>query len=183
MSWMGVLIVVLLLSSCASTTHIEKDDTFSFRNYKTFAWGENNNKTDDLLETQIRNAVNQELEKTGWRQVKNRPDLLIESDVLIERTVQDQSNPVYSQPYTRMVYNPYTRRYVSIYYPSQFLGYDREQRHVREGTVTVTMIDAKTDKTVWQGWSTDEINSRKFTSKEVQSLVKSIFRKADWAKN
>ena len=183
MSWVGVLSVVLLLSSCASTAHIEKDDTFNFGKSYTFAWGENNDKTDDLLETNIRNAVIQELEKAGWRHVKNRPDLLIESDVLVERTVRDESNPVYSQPFTRMVYNPYTRRYVSIYYPSRFLGYDREQRQIREGTVTVTMIDAKTDKTVWQGWSTDEINSRKFTSKEVQSLVKSIFRKADLAKN
>ena len=183
MSWMGVLSVVLLLSSCASTTHIEKDDTVNFRGYKSYAWTDNGRKGNGLLEANIRSAVDQQLSKAGWREVKNRPDLLIESDMLVEKSTKDLSNPVYSQPYSRLVYNPYTRRYASIYYPSQFLGYDREQREIREGTVTITMIDAKTDKTVWQGWSTDEINSRKFTSKEVQNLVKSIFRKADLAKN
>jgi hypothetical protein len=45
------------------------------------------------------------------------------------------------------------------------------------------MIDAKTDKTVWQGWTTDEVNSRNLTSKEIQYAVKSIFRKFDVAKN
>jgi hypothetical protein len=79
------------------------------------------------------------------------------------------------------VYNPYSRRWVSIYYPSQFLGYDNNQRTVREGTITVSIIDAKTDKTIWQGWTTEEINSRNLTSKEIQNSVKSIFRKFDVA--
>ena len=34
------------------------------------------------------------------------------------------------------------------------------QYEVREGTVTITMVDAKTNKTVWQGWTTDEVNSK-----------------------
>ncbi|WP_315817710.1 DUF4136 domain-containing protein [Paraflavitalea speifideaquila] len=50
---------------------------------------------------------------------------------------------------------------------------------VREGTLTVTMVDAKTDHTVWQGWTTDEVNSRNLTQKEIQSSVKAIFRKFD----
>ena len=53
----------------------------------------------------------------------------------------------------------------------------------REGTVTITMIDAKTDKTVWQGWTTDEVNSKNLTTKEIQIAVSSIFKKFDIAKN
>jgi hypothetical protein len=45
------------------------------------------------------------------------------------------------------------------------------------------MIDANTEKTVWQGWATDEVNSRNMTSKEIQSSIKAIFRKFDIAKN
>jgi hypothetical protein len=44
------------------------------------------------------------------------------------------------------------------------------------------MTDAKTDKMVWQGWTTDELRSRNLTSKEIQTSVKSIFRKFDVAK-
>ncbi|TMI66369.1 MAG: DUF4136 domain-containing protein [Bacteroidetes bacterium] len=185
MSWSGVLGVVLLLSSCASTTHIEKDDTVNFSKYNTFAWAgkDEDASASELLEKNIHTAVHQELTKAGWREVKSRPDLLIDYDILVEKSVKELSNPVYSQPYSRLIYNPYTRRYASVYYPSQFLGYDREQKAVREGTVTITLIDSKTDKTVWQGWTTDEVNSRNLTSKEVQNLIKSIFKKADLAKN
>jgi hypothetical protein len=189
--WSGYLGIVFLLASCASTAHIEKDDNTDFRSYKTFAWidkdgeGRNDrNRSNDLTEQKVRDAVSKELEKTaGWRESKTRPDVLLSYDVLVEKSIKEQNDPVYSRPYSRVFYNPRTRRYSTIYYPSQFLGYDRDQRAVREGTVTISMIDAKTDKTVWQGWTTDEVNNRNLSSKEIQSAVKSIFRKFDVAKN
>jgi hypothetical protein len=190
LSWLGSFVALgLVLASCASVAHVEKDDNTDFSHYKTFAWvdkgeGKNDRKSNDMMEQKIRQAVNTELEKNpGWRESKNRPDILLSYDVLVERGVKESSNPVYSQPYTRLVYNPYTRRYVTVYYPSEFLGYDRDQRAVREGTVTISMIDARTDKTVWQGWTTDEVDSRNLTSREIQNAVRSIFKKFDVAKN
>jgi hypothetical protein len=76
------------------------------------------------------------------------------------------TNPVYSRSYMRPFFNPYTRRWATLYYPSQFLGYDNGMRSVREGTLTVTMTDAKTDKMVWQGWTTDEVNSKNLTARK-----------------
>jgi len=159
---------ILVLASCGTTAHIEKDDTVDLGRYRTFAWvdrdgeGRNDrNKNNDLTEQRIRDAVNKELEKSaGWREVKNRPDVLLSYDVLVERGTKETTNPVYTRPESRLVYNPYTRRYATIYYPSQLAGYERDERTIREGTVTISMIDAKTDKTVWQGWTTDEVNSR-----------------------
>jgi hypothetical protein len=58
-----------------------------------------------------------------------------------------------------------------------------DERPIKEGTVTISMIDTKTDKTVWQGWTTDEVNSKNMTTKEIQNSVKSIFKKFDVAKN
>jgi hypothetical protein len=181
-------IAAFMLASCGSVAHIEKDDTVNFSNFKTFAWvnssetqSDNEQKPLSLTEQKVRKAVHSELAKQGWREVKNRPDVLLSYDVLVERAVKEDNNPVYSQPYTRYVFNPYTRRYVAIYYPSQFLGYDNDQYEVRQGTITVSMVDAKTNKTVWQGWTTDEVNSKNLTSKEIESSVKSIFRKFDVA--
>ena len=189
--WGGFLGVVFLLASCSSTAHVEKDDNADLTKYKTFAWidkdGEgkkDNNRSDDLLEEKIKAAVGKELVKTaGWREVKGRADVLLSYDVLVEKTIKQQNDPVYSRPYTRVFYNPTTRRYSTLYYPSQFLGYDRDQWTVREGTVTVTMIDARTDKAVWQGWTTGEVNGRNLSTREIQSAVRSIFRKFDVAKN
>lgn len=192
LKWLlGSVLAVFMLASCASTAHIEKDDNTDFSHYKTFAWldkdGEgrkDRNRNNDLFEEKVRQAVNKELEKTaGWREVKNNPDVLLSYDVLVERSVKETSDPVYSNPYSRLFYNPYTRRYGRIYYPSQFLGYDRDARTIREGTITITMLDTDTDKTVWQGWTTDEINGRNMSSKEIQKSVNAIFRKFDIAKN
>jgi hypothetical protein len=188
--WSGSLAFVFLLASCASTAHIEKDDNTDFTKYKTFAWIEKegkdkkDRKNNDLTEQKVRDAVSKELEKTaGWRESKNNPDVLLSYDVLVERSVKQQSEPVYSNPFARTFYSPYSRRFYRVYYPSRFVGYDNYDVNTREGTVTISMIDANTEKTVWQGWATDEVNSRNMTSKEIQSSIKAIFRKFDIAKN
>ena len=188
--WSGYLALVFLLASCASTAHIEKDDNADFSKYKTFAWLDKDgagkhdrNRSNDLTEQKIRAAVSKELEKSGWKEAKGNPDILLTYDVLVEKSVQQRSDPVYSNPFTRTFYNPYTRRFVNVYYPSRFMGYDDYSVPSREGTITITMIDEKTDKTVWQGWTTDEVNSKNLSSKEIQNSVKAIFRKFDIAKN
>ena len=188
--WSGYLAFVFLLASCAPTAHIEKDDNADFRHYKTFSWidkdgkgQDDRNKNNDLTEQKVRVAVNKELGKEGWRETKHNPDILLSYDVLVERSMKEQSDARYSMPYTRTFYNPYSRRFFNVYYPSQFMGYENHEINTREGTITVSMIDAKTEKTVWQGWATDEIDSRHMTSKEIQNSVKAIFRKFDIAKN
>ncbi|HEU4470773.1 MAG TPA: DUF4136 domain-containing protein [Flavisolibacter sp.] len=180
----------LLLAGCASVAHVEKDETVNFSKYQTYAWVETSEKKNDssqahitdLTERKIREAVSAELAKSGWKESRNKPDVLLSYDVLVERGIRESNNPVYSNPYTRYFFNPYSRRWNAIYYPSQFLGYDNNARAVREGTVTITLVDAKTEKTIWQGWTTDEVNSRNMSAKEIQNSVRSIFRKFDVAK-
>jgi hypothetical protein len=184
-----IALAAVLITGCASVAHVEKDETVNFGRYQTFAWvdtKESQNdtvktKVSDLTERQIKQAVNNELAKAGWKESKTRPDVLLTYDVLVEKTLKEDSNPVYSRPFTRYYYNPYNRRWMSVFYPSQHMGYDVAEREVREGTITVTILDAKTDKTIWQGWTTDEVNSRNLTGKEIQASVKSIFRKFDVA--
>jgi len=187
----GAFAFLALLAGCGTTAHVEKDDQADFSRYHTYAWidqdgqgRKDRNHSNDLMEQKIRAAVNLELEKTaGWKEVKRNPDVLLSYDVLVERSTRTTDNPVYSRPYSRIVYNPYTRRYATLYYPSQFMGYERDERPVKEGTVTISMIDTRTDKTVWQGWTTDVVDSRRLSSKEIQSSVRAIFRKFDIAKN
>jgi len=178
---------IILAVSCATPAYVEKDETADFSSYKTYAWIDNNKKEDksrhaDFMKKHVHEAANAQLLKEGWREDRNKPDVLISYDMLVEKTTRDQSNPVYSAPYRRIYYNPYYRRYGSIYYPSMFMGYDDNTEEVREGTLTITMVDAKTDKTIWQGWTTDEVNSRNVTQKEIQNSVHAIFRKFDVVK-
>ena len=119
------------------------------------------------------------MQKIGWKEVNANPDIMVNYELLVEKNEKEQKNPVYSQSFTRSYYNRYTGRVNTFYYPSQFQGYDTYTTTVKEGTVTVTMIDNKTDKAVWQGWTTNEIDSRKMTGKEIDQSVKTIFRKFD----
>ncbi|RXK62624.1 DUF4136 domain-containing protein [Lacibacter luteus] len=187
--WLFLPVVLLLLIGCGPAAHIEKDKAFNFSNYKTFAWidqdgqGRNDrNNSNDLTEKNIREAVSKELTKAGWNETKRRPDILLSYDLLVERSTVERNDPVYTQPFYRTFYSPAYRRYFIVNYPSQFVGYDRSERTIKEGTITINMIDAGSGKTVWQGWATDEVSNRNLTSREIDAAVRSIFKKADLAK-
>jgi hypothetical protein len=189
LKFFGLIIIAgILFTSCANVAHIEKDEAVNFNSFKTFAWvqtsadkNDSANHVTDLTSQRIRSAVNSELTKAGWRETRQKPDVLLSYDVLVEKTLKHDNDPVYSRSFNRYYFNPYTRRWGTIYYPSQFLGYESNQYQVREGTITITMVDAKTEKTVWQGWTTEEVNSKNLTSKEIQNSIRSIFRKFDVA--
>jgi hypothetical protein len=42
------------------------------------------------------------------------------------------------------------------------------------------MVDANTNKLIWQGWAQGEINSKTVTTKEATGQVKSIFKKFEY---
>lgn len=184
----SVLAITILLVGCGSTAHVEKDKTVNFKQFKTYAWAEPASTTDkpykkgSLAWQTIHETVDKELSKQGWNETKNNPDVLLSYDVVVERSSKKQSDAVYSNPFYRTFYNPYYRRYYSVYYPSQFLGYDNYTVGIREGTITVTMTDTKTDKMIWQGWATNEVDNKNLSGREIESTVKSIFRKFDVAK-
>lgn len=191
MIWVAAVAMsaALLITGCAGTAHIEKDKSADFSKYKTYAWAEKPEtneakkaRRNELTEANIRNSVNQQLQKIGWKEVDKNPDIMVNYELLVDRTEKEQKDAVYSPSYTRSYYNRYTGRVNTYYYPGQFSGYDTYTTTVKEGTVTVTMIDNKTDKAVWQGWVTSEIDSRKMTGKEIDQSVKTIFRKFDAGK-
>ncbi len=136
-----------------------------------------------MQERKIRNAITEELVKSGWREDARNADALLAYDVLLEKSTREVNDPVYSQPISRVYFNPYTRRYGTLYYPSQFMGYSNSQQHYLEGTLTISLVDSKTDKVVWQGWTTDMVNTKRLSDKEIQSSVHNIFKKFDVAKN
>lgn len=178
---------IVFLSSCAGIAKIEKDESVDFSKYKTFAWAEDqsdHNATlpSGLQDRNLHTAVNNELAKANYREENEKPDILLKHDVLVENKVKETSSPVYSRSYTRPYFNPYTRRWNYIYYPGYLMGYNRRQYQVKEGTLTLSIIDAKTDKVVWQGWTTDELKSANISSKELEKGVKTILRSFNTSK-
>jgi hypothetical protein len=178
----------MVLAGCANKVYVQRDESANLAKYKTYMWVDTkDNQDDNKTKTQfadmaVKRTVNDELAKQGWKEVNDHPDVLISYDLLVERTTQQQSDPVYTRPFTRVYYNPFLRRWGTIYYPSQFIGYDTYEAPVKEGTITITMMDAQTDKPVWQAWTTDQLSSTRFTAEEVNRNVHNIFKKFDVAK-
>jgi hypothetical protein len=184
-TWLtGTAVLMLLVSACSPVAHVEKDPSVNLGNYDSYAWVDSRISQDNkasnpaaFAQLSVQNEVNAQLQKKGWRLDNKNPDVLLSYDILVERTEQQVNDPVYTRPLTRYYYNPYIRRWGTIYYPSRFVGYDSYTVPVREATLTLSMMDTRSDKEIWQGWTTQQVDSRILTKDEIRSSVKSIFRK------
>ena len=182
--WGTLPVIALVLASCGPAAHIEKDPSASFDGYRTFGWAENKdgNHRQTITEQKVKNAISYYLTKNqGWKESRRNPDVLLSYDLLVERGNREMSEPVYSRGFSRSFFNPYSRRFYNVYYPSQFMGYDNYRVPTREGTITVTMTDAQTDRMVLQGWASEELNNRTMSTQEIDKVVKAIFKKMDVA--
>ena len=175
---------LFLLIGCSNPVYVQKDDAVNLSSYKTYMWVDTRSNENDnsaraaaYADISVRNSVNAALRKAGWREVTDNPDALVSYDILVERSTERQSDAVYSQPFTRSYYNPRTQRWSTIYYPSQFMGYQSYETPVKQGTITISLVDANSDKTVWQGWTTENMNYARFTNDEISRAVNNIFKR------
>ena len=175
---------VMLFGSCNVTIHTEKAAGVDFSSYKTFAWVSNNTtkKVDqadnDIVDNNIKNSISEELVKKGWTEVDNNPDVRLDYNVAVKKSSIRESDPVYGYSYPQYLYG--RRGVYSIWYPGTLMGYHSYNVPFKEGELTVNMLDAKTNKLIWQGWAQGEINNGNITTKEATAQVKSIFKKFDY---
>lgn len=173
----------VIIAGCSNRVYVQRDESADLAKARTYAWIRTRANKDDnrhvtaFAQQDIHSAVDARLAKEGWQQVSSNPDVLVSYDILVDRNKVSRSEPVYTQPFTRVYYNPWLRRWGTIYYPSEFIGYDNYSVPVKQGTVTITMNDANTDKTLWQAWTTEDMQDNKLTSTEVNKAVKNIFKK------
>lgn len=179
-------LTMAIFTQCSAPVHVEKDRNANLAKYKTYMWvATRYNQQDESTrpasygDISVRNAADAELNKLGWREVANNPDVLISYDILVENTTARRSDPIYTESYTRTYFNPRTKRWNTIYFPSQFLGYSNYEVPLNEGTITITLTDALSDKVVWQGWTTESLNYSRLTQEEITASVRSIFKKLD----
>ena len=185
---LGVLLsvfLVFLFCGCGTSAYVQKDNTVDFSKLKTYAWVGGTQKDslgrkpdkNDLVNRKIKQSITKNMKQNGWREVSVNPDVWLVYDMDIQREKRRVNDPVYSYPTTRWFYNPYSRRFVPVYYPSRFLGYREGTESVRERTLTLTILDADNNKTIWQGWVSSDINGRHMSDREIDESVKAIVKK------
>ena len=175
------------LSSCSTTSHVAVAQGVNFNSYKTFGWTNDVTKKagrvdNDIIDNKIKNSISADLEKKGWQETDQQPDVLIDYNVMVEKKVKKEADPVYAYPYSGYYYNGWRHRMGFFYNPVMLAGYHTYNVPFKEGTLTVNMMDAHTNKLIWQGWSRGEVGSRNVTTNDVKHDVKSMFKKFDLPK-
>ena len=176
-------VTALILSGCTTASHVEVAQGVNFNNYKTFGWANDNGMKksgradNDIIDNNIKNSVSSELEKKHWQETDQKPDVMLDYNVTVRKGVKKETEPVYGYPYTGYFYSPWSHRRAYYYNPGFFRGYHSYNVPFKEGTLTVNMVEANTNKLIWQGWATGDITSKSITSKEAQTDIKSIFKK------
>jgi hypothetical protein len=183
----------LFFTSCAVSTHIEAAAGVNFSNYKTFGWVNGNGEKvedsadNDIVDNNIKNAIAKQLISKGWTQTNQAPDVLLDYNVIVDKDVRQVSQPVYNYPaynypFSHYYYNPWRHRMGSIYYPYDLMRYHTYNVPFKVGILTVNMIDAKTNKLIWQGSAQGDVSSKTVTTQEMATDVSSLFHKYSFPK-
>lgn len=179
------LLFVLLLAGCSQRAYHQHDDSFDLTSVSTYSWADadddknyetKRHNVNSIRDTKIKRTVDKYLQEHGWKINNANPDVFLVFDVVVDQTQQNVNVPVYSQPMTRWYYNPAARRWVPIYYPSNLVGFNTATRQVKEGTLTLSMMNPLTDKAIWQGWTTSEIYGKRISDEKIDRDVRAIIR-------
>ena len=180
-----VLLTTTLLSSCAVlNVDSDQDNTIDFKQYKTFAWYakdptafKNNEFDNQIVESNIKNLVSAELKRRGYKVDIDSPDVLLDFDVMIEKKTDQQQVPVYSYPYNYGYYNPYRPNNYPYTYQQRVIGYQTQNIPYKDGTLTLSMIDRKTNRLVWRGWGEGVVTDVQVYESQLPKGIDEIFNK------
>lgn len=132
----GMLLLVLLLVSCKATIESVSDysDKANFNNYKTFAFAKEHwTYLSQLDQDRIFNTIEKELNKQGLKKSYN-PDLMISIITGKEDLTKVHNNITYAYGY----WDDYPISNMQVIKST-------------EGTLTIHLVDTKTQKLVWEG--------------------------------
>lgn len=161
--WSIVIFLVTAFGSCATMqVSQDYDSSANFSTYKTFAWLESQEKSRDtrianpLIDAEIRAAVDKRLNSKGYKKISgDSVDFYVVYDLSLEKTFD--LNPV--------------RGYVSF----GGIGVtSRGQSEYEEGTLVITVNDAKTKKPVWRGWATSRVNEQPPPEQTTETINKAV---------
>ncbi|HET6994314.1 MAG TPA: DUF4136 domain-containing protein [Chitinophagaceae bacterium] len=150
------LAILLIATSCGPSLKVntDYDKSADFTSYKTFALynaDKINEAISQLNRDRVANAIRSEMIKKGYQESTTSPDLLVNPVAIFkDRTSVSSTTNYYG--YGGM-YRPY---YGGGGMVSGTTSYDVQ--HYKDGSLIIDIVDAKTEKVVWQGVGNKEID-------------------------
>lgn len=164
----SLILMAILAVGCSQqiTVHSDYDPDYDLWTYKTFDWGQKVNIEEgknplhynELNDKRIKEAVQKQLSKRGYKLTSENPDLILHYHII----VKDQS-AVITEPFGYS-YSPYwTRMNTNIY-------------SYKEGTLILDLMDSKINQLIWRGWAVTEVKES-YSPKEVEALIEEVVSK------
>lgn len=169
---LALLTIALVISACASTPNIYSnvDKNADFGKYQTFGFFETLATDRSGYETSesryLKNAVTREM---GLRNIRSAddPDLKVNFYINTSDKIRSRQTPTTGGYYG----------YRSSYYGA-WGGYETRIDQYTEGTLNIDVVDAGTQKLVWEGTIVGKITDEVLNNLEavIDEAVKEIFR-------
>lgn len=177
-----LLLGTLLLGGCGPHILVEQDSTAGLPGNSHYAWGkatdsipgENDTRiNNDIITGKIKRAIDTGLARRGYKESSaEQADWLVHYHVGLQKQTQQVREPVFP-PRTHVVCGP--RRGCDTVYSWGYYGPpDTVTRTItyNEGTLLVDIHDARSNKLVWRGSLSNDVNLGKPLNEE--SLQKAI---------
>jgi hypothetical protein len=171
---LSALALLAFVAAAAAGSGTDYDPKTDFSAYRTFAWKEGTPAPSSLTEDRLHAAVQRELEEKGLKEDADAPDLYVVTHVSVR---VEQRVDVDHFGYDLYPGYRYRGRYYRTYHPRTT---DVRVYEVPIGTLVVDLVDAKTNKLVWQGVISDTVragSSPEKRTKRVNKKVEKLFRK------
>ena len=170
---LGIIAISLLLVRCTTSYSVltDYDRDAEFSDYTTFYWADEFQQEhskiegneplfyNTLIKKRLKEAIQREMEGRGYALSSERPDLLVNSQVVVENRISGSQN-----------YNP------GFY--GWWVGgssFNSNISQAKEGDVVIDLIDREQKQLVWQGYAPGvlEVNmdNREETLKNAVTLI------------
>ncbi len=183
------LALVMGLSGCASLVSTDLDRSANFSQYRTFGWlpaevkVKNPVYNSQLIDRNIKYAVEQEFAKRGIAQSQAQPDLLVKYHTFTEKKEQSYSNYSPYPFYGGWGMMPFRMGWGWPYYgygawggPWGGNGFNREQTYTA-GTLVLDVIDNRSNELIWRGSVEGDVDNVNRLQKQVDKAVQAIMKK------
>ncbi len=171
----------LFFDSCALNAHVQKDASVNFNQFKTFAWSPNhtlatNSRFDnDIVKANVQKEVNTELASIGWVLNTEKPDVILDYNVSMQRVPHQNYSP-YGASLGGMI--PFGRR--GLIYVAPSYSYNRGYTTMeKEGTLNLSMFRASDNKLIWQATVEGDLNKSILSDKDIHRYTKAAVKKLE----
>ncbi|HET7570180.1 MAG TPA: DUF4136 domain-containing protein [Gammaproteobacteria bacterium] len=175
-----ILVAAAALAACATAPEVQYSPQANFASYHSFYWQpvrhgqpvKNPVLDSQILDQRVESAVVATLTSHGYRQVASadQADFIVTYRTASEQQLRSAGGfrfgIGYGYPFGYPVFNPW---FGATYYP-----YAPQVESYQEGDLIIDIIDARTKKLVWRGWTSAVVRPQNFTQQAVNQMVATI---------